>query len=803
MPATITVGAEFDANSGVAQTPVIPAGTLTGQLLLLITASVTTAATPPATPATYSILGDLTTTDPLIVFGKIAEAGETAPALAAWGSGQSCGYMVAIAPPAGYAWAAIGSINAVAATSAANGSATTGKYSAHTVSASNNVLYRVTVKNGTLGGTPTAIAVTSGYTAGGFANRGSSGLVAGEMLTALTTFGSDATAATPAITGDTASTNADGLTFEFDLVPTTTTTISIDDATPEPGGAIVITKAEGAFTGSVTVSLDDNLGAPVDVSAAVTGSGATRTLTLPALSSTTTVSSWDDSNATWEKIRWGQAITLTVQDDDGTDTDTITITPPVSDHFGTLAGGVFDYAPTGAADTDDCYVHVASGDGEGLPIIAGFQGNTVPCVVHFMTFDSSANKWLALDYATDNGLRQFNIATLTGAYADTFTAANDTVITDHTPTTNTVGGSYTIEKDVSTAAAVANAVTIQSDRVRINDPNEGFVKFVGTVEPDFSVDWVLQPGDTAKSALIHVRRVDDTEHVHVNFVQSSGLIRVNERVASVNIAITGDNDTTYTAGFLANTTYRLRVLVEGSVISVYVNDVLQVQCTSTRSPSSSATKVGVFSSGGAGAVPVYFDDANCETDYSGVRTLTFSDSTPSPGDTITCTVVGSDFAGTIDVCTINGIAVTPSGADLNSCNITIPTIGAYDAAGAHAVTPWAENIEISIGDGVGVAAVSTIQITAPVPANYAVVGSGALVYPPVGTETDMVAYVHVVSGAGTADASRLNFIATESSEVWFMVYDPSAISWLARREQSVSRVALAYRISISVGISII
>lgn len=762
MAYTITVGAGESNGAGVSQTPALPAGTLTGKLLLIVTASSSTAATKPSSPTGYTLLASLDTTDPIAIYGKIAGASESAPTVNAWSSGTSACYMVAIESPTG--WPAIGSILAGAVTSyqPANGAGVA--YSAHTVVGTGNCLYRITEKNGdATDDTITSVALTSGYTAGGFATRDTAvgGIVlAGEMLTANTTVGSNATNATPAITTWPDSLNRAGITLEF--VPQTTITVTVDDDTPSPTQAIVITKSGGNWNGTPTATLTDNNGANVAMPALTSVSGAVATLTLGAGS----ITNYDDSNATWELIRWNQTLTLTVTDNDGSGTDTIVIQPPVTDHFD-AQGATTDYPVTGSATGDDVYIHIVSGNGEGLPALCGIQGSTVPTTFNVMCFDISADKWLTARQEVIN----VSGSGLAGEYADAFTDTNSTAITSHTPDTDTVGTGYRVEKDVSTSAAVSNAVDIQSNQVRINDANEGFVIDVGTTEPDFTIDWALQVGDTTKSAIVQVRRKDDTEHVHVLFRQTDSLIRINERVASTNVGVTGTNEATYT--FDANTTYTLRVQVVGNQITVYVNDVQQLQVASTRDPASDATDIGVFS---GSTYPIYFDNANCESDYvASSRTISFDAATYNPGDTVTVTVGGGVLANTTYTGTLNGVTATLGSKTTSGCTLTIPGYDEFDAAGAHATTGWYRNLAVQLDDGTNTPS-ATLQIVPDVAANFGVLGAGPYVYAPVGSDIGDECYVRVISGSGTAYPENCNIIGSGSGEV--MVFDVINGAWL-------------------------
>ena len=797
MAYTITVGAGETNGLGVSQTPALPAGTLTGKLLLIVSSctgsSADTRATP-ATPSGYTILYSLAGADPLAVWGKIGEAGEAAPTIDVWNaSNQSCVFMVAIESPNG--WPAIANVlaTAVSVHQPTNGAGST--YPAHTVAATGNCLYRVGVKwGGTTGLTISSAALTSGYTAGGFAKKDNASnniAMSGEMLTADTTLGANASQVYPTITTWAASADRAGMAFEFQPA---SVTVSIDDDTPEPGQGIVITKAGSAFVGTVVAELTDSAGTYVDVSSVLTGSGTTRTLTLPALASSaspTTVSLFDGSNATWKYIRWNTPITLRVRDDTGSDTVSLTITPPVLDHFDAV-GATNDYLPAAAATSDEVYTHIAAGDGEGLPLIGGFQGNTVPSTVHFMTFDLSASPKAWLSLTSGDGVEVFDVSSgsYTGEFADKFDGTVGTNIGSHTPDADVVGTGWTGERDRSSNPAYSgDPVNLNgSGQMIITTANMGATANVGTVNPDMTVYWACT-AETHRWS-INARRVDENEFVFLS-VRSTGLMTLGQTLGSVDQTMPGTFQ--YTATFVAGQTYAIRLKLLGVSAEVYLDDVLVISSELPLSANSAGTKVGIYA-GGASYIGtgVLFNGVNVVSDYvAGTRTLTFSDETVTPGQAITCTVVGADFAGTIDVGTLNGVSITPSAADLNSCTITIPAMAEFDAAGSHPGTRWYQEIEVSLSDGVGVAATGTIQIVAPDPDSFGSAGADEFSYPPVDAEFGDDTYIHVASGTGTTYPDSFGYQITTTSSVVFKAFDVQFNTWRASRTEALTARTLA------------
>ncbi len=738
-----------------------PSGTALGDLLLVYAAVRDfNGAGGVTAPSGFTLLatGSPGTSDASWLYGRIADGTESGTvSFDTNTTGGQFAFMLRFPAPVGYAWPVIATAH-VGTTESSNSASTTTnmRLGARTVTSNGNLGIQFGKKPTT--GAVTALTPTSGWTQ---ATYGWNSTVNAVFTAQFREISGNITDNDLTPTGNTA-TNATGcLTAEFAPVMTSIV-VSVDDSTPEPTQAVVITKSGGNWNGTPTATLTDNNGSPVAMPALTSVSGAVATLTLGAGS----INNYDDSNATWELIRWNQLLTLTVTDSDGSGDTTLTITPPVDDHFDSLgASGVYVTSP--GTSGDDSYVHIVSGDGEGLPVLADLQGNTVPTVARFLCFDVSADKWLAqIEHTFD-----VTAATLDGEYADAFTGTNGTLITAHTPTTDTVGGGYTIEKDVSTAAAVSNAVTIQSNRLYINDANEGMVKDVGTVEPDFSFDWVCATG---KEFVAQVRRVDDTEHIHMYVKQSDGLVRLNERVASANIGMTGTRETTHT--FVDGTTYRFRIYVVGLVVTVYIDDVQILQPSSTRTGESHATKVGLFAAG-AGTFPAIFDNANVYSDYVAGLTLSLSDETPNPGDVITVTVGGGVLANTSYTGTLNGVSVTLGSKTTGGCTVTIPDYAQYDASGTMVNAGFYRNLTLELNDGTNTPT-TTLQIVPDDADSFGTVGADELVHAPVGTKTGDDCYVRVLTGSATTSPETCD--ATGFYTADFMVFDTVGEVWLAK-----------------------
>lgn len=319
-------------------------------------------------------------------------------------------------------------------------------------------------------------------------------------------------------------------------------------------------------------------------------------------------------------IRWKTNLTLRVTDSSGDMDATIQIYPPIEDHFDTLAGGAFDYAPTSpnaSANGDDCYVDRITGDGEGLPIIAGYQGATVPTQVKFRVYDVSASTWLtAIDHTFD-----IASASSDGELYDGFADVDGTDIDDHTPDTQIINRMWVIDRDVSTASApTANSVEIQSNKLKITAANAGCSYDTGDTDADITVYWLPTGDDNGFS--IHARRLDDTAHIHA-FIREDGTLTINQRVNSVNVGLEGTTSVDY--GQFPLELAAINLKVTGSQVQLLVNDVVVLDAQSNVAADSSATLIGIFA-GGASRITngVRINSMNA---YSGfdptVRTLSF------------------------------------------------------------------------------------------------------------------------------------------------------------------------------------
>ncbi len=314
-------------------------------------------------------------------------------------------------------------------------------------------------------------------------------------------------------------------------------------------------------------------------------------------------------------VRWKTDLTLRVTDSGGDMDATIQIYPPIEDHFDTLAGGVFDYAPVSSANGDDCYIDRYSGDGEGIPIIAGYQGSTVPTRVLFRVYDTSGSTWLtAIDHT-------FDIAASAGdgELYDTFTGSGN--LTSHTPDTQLYSRPWVLAKDVSTASTTLDDANVQvtGGQLVISGANQGGEYNLGDTDFDLSVVWAVEATDSRWA--LHIRRVDDTEHVHI-FVRKDGIVSVNHRVGSVNQSVNGVASVSGLV-FTEGNTYRIKLAAAGPQIQVFIDDVLTLDVTTAVAINSRATKFGIFS-GSSSYIPVKFNEVNAYSSYTpAARLLTF------------------------------------------------------------------------------------------------------------------------------------------------------------------------------------
>lgn len=183
--------------------PAVPAGTLTGKLMLLCAAA-STATETITTPSGYTLIKQ-GSVNGFAIFGKIGTVSESAPSVTFSGSGGHAAFIVALTSSDG--WPAIGSVLVDSSSGNNSSGITGGRYGSLTVTRENLCGVQFMGKNTTTGGA-TAVAVTSGYTAAGTAfNNGAGGITIGAQL-----FNGSPTVATGmaqndvAITGNTQST---------------------------------------------------------------------------------------------------------------------------------------------------------------------------------------------------------------------------------------------------------------------------------------------------------------------------------------------------------------------------------------------------------------------------------------------------------------------------------------------------------------------------------------------------------------------------------------------------------------------
>lgn len=165
---TVTIGTE-QFNSGGSLTIPMPAGTLTGKLLLIYSAVQLFdggALTTP--PSGYT---ELASTQPganksAYLWGKIGTASESSKSVV-WGSGQATGWAIAVESTTG--WPAIGSVLAGFTSGNTTSPTASIQYGARTVSADGN--FAIQMGKRPSPGSPTAVAVTGTWaSAGDFLN---------------------------------------------------------------------------------------------------------------------------------------------------------------------------------------------------------------------------------------------------------------------------------------------------------------------------------------------------------------------------------------------------------------------------------------------------------------------------------------------------------------------------------------------------------------------------------------------------------------------------------------------------------
>lgn len=163
--------------------------------------------------------------------------------------------------------------------------------------------------------------------------------------------------------------------------------------------------------------------------------------------------------------------------------------------------------------------------------------------------------------------------------SDTFTDANGTALTAHT-------------MDLGTGwIADTGTFQIQSNKATLNSANDGDLTVTQSGASDITVAVDIVPQSSAlweSTPQVVVRYADTNNHWVVHPTSAGTAIQLYEKTGGGAYTLRA----TAFAGFIAGTTYALKVVCQGPSISAYINNVLAWTYASATS-SQTATKVGL------------------------------------------------------------------------------------------------------------------------------------------------------------------------------------------------------------------
>lgn len=434
------------------------------------------------------------------------------------------------------------------------------------------------------------------------------------------------------------------------------------------------------------------------------------------------------------------------------------------------AGATLHYAPAGAEAGDQIIMRITDGDGNLIPTKADINPTVLPTTIDVWAWDVSALTLLErLDQTLILG---------TNAVQDTFTDANGTLITAHTPDVDELSAGWELAKEYPTASTPVDGVEIQSNQLQINDKERGAQIDGITNDADFGFDLVV--ADQLERLYVHLLKEDDENFVRLGIRTDTGDLVLDQRHNGVvqGVITNGTGSFTFGVG-----TYAIRVVTMDESIDVYVNDTLVISgAVPIRPISTSASKVGVFSATRTDSYPINIDNFFLNSEFASVsRSLSFDKASYAPGESIVVTITGDPLDSAVNSATVNGVSESISSASTTGVTIQAPPETDFRGGGDHEGTRFYENIDVEVGDGTDFVS-GTIQIVPSVPANFGSAGPvESLVYPPTGLiELDDV-YIRVLSGAGTANPETASFDASELSSIEVLGFSIASGLWLPVR----------------------
>lgn len=688
----------------------------------------------------------------LWLYGKIAAGTETGTiSVDTSSTGGQAAQIVAFPAPSGYSWPAIGT----AYIGATKSLSTTGlplKYGAR--SGMTNGRLVIAAAQVEANETTTAIATTGGWTQCADFRR----LYLSDAAAQFQEVSGNVVENVVTRTGVSTSGQSARITAEFAPTAASATITSATPATKKPGDLI-------------TCSLTNYGSAPLSANCSLNGVA----LTLEAGATSSSCTFYVPAETTFRPAGshvatpWGTNVNLVIANATDTATISIQITAPIPEHWGVLVSGFeTTLLPGAAAIGDHCYFSTALTNvltdatyGTLNPRVA------LPLTVVAYLYDVSAVAWLSESTTFDLE------AVVAPQFVDTFTDTNGTIPSAHTPDTNEFGGAWSaVEKEYAEQSTPVGGVTIQSNELSINTLR-GVSYSIGNNVHRAQVKWRVATLSDGLS--IHIGRLNDQNYLNLymtaDFGQTYTIQQKHNNVLTNIIATQAfpwSTGRTYTIDFKREANSTVEVKIDGLVVATG---------THPSALNSLATRVGVYASGSTAYLPGL--SINADLPGGSDPVMTFDDVTVTPGQTVVATISPA-LASAVNSVTLNGVTQSFTGASTTGFTFVIPAIANYVAGGSHVATPWYENIAVSATNGAATV-VTTLQIVAPIPANYGTVIAPPWKYFPSGAKEGDRCFVEIVSGAGTATPKSFDFIESENTIVHIYCFNVASVSWLARR----------------------
>ena len=765
----------FDANHTVS----MPAGTLTGKLIVIIATSAMTNGTVAAI-AGYTRFTPSASRD-IHIFGKIGTASESSVTVDWTVNDSSNAWAVAIDSSDG--WPAIGSVFVQEDLNSNIGAGTGITHSAYTAHTSGgNCLLAVAFKSqGMTGITVTNVAATSGWDQAGFTTGpvSASGYVtAAQVRQAATTVSESVGSNTRTITTWSGSTNGrSSLVIEFAPAAVATPTI-VTVGTMSPGATVAVT-----YSGYVSVPLTANstLGG-----VGITVSGAT-------LSGCNIVVPPESAflfGGSLAALNFGVNTTLVLANGGETASyTTAQVTAASSDQLALRTSAALADATNYPIDTYNSGVAIATNSTDTVyqysdpadaftpyPATNGFTALEPAFTLYTKFWDASAATWSGL--------------TTSPFPPEAAPAAGTLEITSTRIALNPPGTSLPVAVDLT---AFGSADWLHAARLTTQtfDSKSGGTMIATPTDIGIPA-WARGTGDSAGHTLMSWTDGDPltTGAGYRNFDRTS----VNGAGQRFTISPAGALVKIYFwAGGSTTNTFKVHVsfsdssatpveIEHTSETGIYQGYLYEI----TAHPTGGAATIQLdFTrvSGTAGNInwqAIAVESGTAIAAYS----LTSSDTTVTPGQTITATLVGGPFQGAITAAyaVYNAVEVplewtitSPSLID-----VTIPALSEFVYSGTCEFLPWYANFTIRIVAGEESAdSPATNQIVAPNPGDYGTVTAPPWGYPPSDAEEGDKAYGEVVTGAGTLTPETFDFTPSQTPSVAVIyTFSEATQSWL-------------------------